>query len=746
MTRNRLICLAGVAALGAAALVVTGFALNRPAEDRRADADDLVRAYERLGEPPGGLSVEYPLDGTVFPPELPPPEFRWRCRRQDVQRWIVRVAFSDGGAEMRFETRRRRWRPDAEDWRSFKRRSRRRRARWTLIGVDGDGRILAAGGAGFRTADEPVGAPILYRSVPLPFLDAVKHPERIRWRLLNVARSGPPRVVLENLPVCGNCHSSDASGRVLGMDVDYANDKGSYALVELSEQTALSRRSLITWSDFRRADGEPTFGLLSRVSPDGRYVLSTVKDRSVFVPRPTLAYSQLFFPVKGILAWYDRQTGRFGALDGANDPRYVQSNAAWSPDGAWVYFCRAEAPELDEQPGRRDVLLTPHLAREYVSGRRGFQFNIYRVPFADGAGGEPELVEGAGDNGQSNYFPRISPDGRWMVFCRAENFMLLQPDSELWIVPADGGRARRMTCNTGRMNSWHAWSPNGRWLVFATKFRGPHTQLCLTYVNEDGRDSPPVLLEAARRRDRACNIPEFLNIEPDAKLTLSAEFLNADNYCRQGQVLLLSGEPTEAIALFEKALALDADHHDARLRLAAAWDQEGRPERALRELEELLRRLDAEETPDTERLHEAHSHAAMLSRAAGRRGKAIDHYRRAIEHDPGDVEIRILLALTHASAGELGDAEQVLARAVRARPDHALAHMWLGQVRLDQGRRAEAVASFRRAMALRPERREDWLLVARRAAAAPDLADEARAFLEACPAPNTDGPPHDGSP
>src|ERR1039457_3656587 len=37
-----------------------------------------------------------------------------------------------------------------------------------------------------------------------------------------------------------------------------------------------------------------------------------------------------------------------------------------------------------------------------------------------------------------------------------------------------GGRARRMRCNTSRMNSWHSFSPNGRWLVFSSKSRSPY--------------------------------------------------------------------------------------------------------------------------------------------------------------------------------------------------------------------------------------------------------------------------------
>ena len=50
---------------------------------------------------------------------------------------------------------------------------------------------------------------------------------------------------------------------------------------------------------------------LSQISPDGKFVLSTVKDRSVFVAVDNLDYSQLFFPIKGILAVYDRDTKKY---------------------------------------------------------------------------------------------------------------------------------------------------------------------------------------------------------------------------------------------------------------------------------------------------------------------------------------------------------------------------------------------------------------------------------------------------
>ena len=142
------------------------------------------------------------------------------------------------------------------------------------------------------------------------------------------------------------------------------------------------------------------------------------------------------------------------------------------------------------------MLLDERDVPEFVAQRRPFRYDLYRVPFNDGRGGTAEPVAGAAANGRSNFFPKYSPDGKWVVFCQANSYMLLQPDSELYIMPARGGGApRRLRANTPRMNSWHSWSSNSRWLVFSSKVNGPYTQLFLTHIDENGNDSPPVLLE-----------------------------------------------------------------------------------------------------------------------------------------------------------------------------------------------------------------------------------------------------------
>ena len=144
------------------------------------------------------------------------------------------------------------------------------------------------------------------------------------------------------------------------MDVDYGNDKGAYAIMNVSKQMVMDDAKITTWADYKRDDGELTFGLLSRVSPTGRYVVSTVKDRSVFVAMPDLMISQLFFPIKGILVVYDRETKTYSPLPGADDPEYVQSNAVWSPDGKYIVFARAKAyhaeglDAAEQRAGRRE--------------------------------------------------------------------------------------------------------------------------------------------------------------------------------------------------------------------------------------------------------------------------------------------------------------------------------------------------------------------------------------------------------
>ena len=675
----------------------------------------------------GEIDISYPLQGTLFPPDIAGPEFVWSDDTEGVVRWQVMLPADSESQALQFASTERTWRPAREDWEEIKRRSTGQDMELEVVGLDAQGTARSAGSVSIRTSTDPVGDSIFYREVPLPFISAVQDPSRIRWRFGSVDSEHQPPVVLEGLPVCGNCHSFSGDGGVLGLDVDYGNDKGGYAILDVAEEMILNDEKIISWGDYEKDDGEATFGLLSQVSPDGRYVISTVKDRAVFVATPGIEFSQLFFPIKGILVVYDTQTDTYAPLPGADDPAYVQSNPTWSPDGQWVVFARTKVYQKDSIANASSILLDENDVPEFIEDKEPFKFDLYRVPFNGGQGGEAEPIKGASHNGMSNFFAKFSPDGKWIVFTQAENYMLLMPDSELYIIPAEGGEARRLRANTRLMNSWHSFSSNGRWLVFSSKANTPYTQLFLTHIDEAGESTPAVVLDRFTGTYGAANIPEFVPLPSAAIAQIKEQFLDAYSFLRAGMANERTGNYPAAVEAYERGLTVEPENVELLNAKGFALFQQGLSGEAVASLEKALK-VDPKHAKahnnmalasidmDELELAEAHYRESLaidpqpaiyndlgfVLERQGLPGDAVDAYREALKLDPESVLAHYNLASTFARSGQYAEAEGHF-RAILEIEESTQVYTGLGFVLWQQGKAEESAASLRQAIATDPK-------------------------------------------
>jgi len=642
---------------------------------------------------PAPITVDYPQPGSIFPPDFHAPTLLWHDPSERVDSWRVRVGLEPaveldvageppprGEVDSRcisvtneiyeptpYQASARSWKPSEELWEKIKSASAAHPLEILLAGIR-DGGVVSRGSVEIRTSSDPVGAPIFYRDVPLmPSATAegvIKPVDKkaqplIGWRLRDVSRS-ESRLMLEQMPTCANCHSFSADGGTLAMDIDGPQgDKGAYGIVDIAPETVIRDENVISWNRFeRKPAGFNTLGFMARISPDGRYVVATVNEALYVRNFWDYRFSQVFFPTRGILAWYDRSTGEIEALPGADDPRYVHCNPVWTPDGKTLIFARAEARD----PYERGKPLASHAGDPDETQIR---YDLYRMPFDGGKGGTPVPVAGASGNGMSNSFPKVSPDGKWLVWTQSHNGLLMRPDGKLWIVALDGGEPHELESNLEPMNSWHSFSPNGRWLVFSSKANTPYTQMFLTHLDEQGHASPAILIENSTAANRAVNLPEFVNVSYDAFRSISVPAVDHYAHFHRGNELARAGRYQEAVAAYRTAL--QGEHQDWRVN---DW-----------------------------RIHDSLSKILMQ---LGQRDLAMEHILRSLELNPYNVEMRANLGYLYAESGQRQQALEQFDAAVRLDP--ATAQNWFnrGTIKMRLGDSAGAVADFSEAIARNP--------------------------------------------
>ena len=152
---------------------------------------------------------------------------------------------------------------------------------------------------------------------------------------------------------------------------------------------------------------------------------------------------------------------------------------SWAPDGRHLYYCSAPKVAL------RDL--------------RNFRYDLLRISYDPDRNewGQPETLFSGAEHSLSAHEPRVSPDGRHLVFTVSDSgtFPAFRPDSDLFLLRLDTRKVEPLPINSKQVEIWHSWSSNGRWLLFGSRrLDGVFARLFITHVDPAARFTKPLLL------------------------------------------------------------------------------------------------------------------------------------------------------------------------------------------------------------------------------------------------------------
>ena len=207
---------------------------------------------------------------------------------------------------------------------------------------------------------------------------------------------------------------------------------------------------------------------------------------------------------------YDVETDEVTNLE--NSDSEFEVFPAWAPDGKMLYYCSAHFERKDT---------TGKKSSEVYKRYKEVKYNIYRKSFDPETRqfGPREMVFDAAAIDSSATWPRISPDGRYLLFTMGHYgyFHIWHHDADLWLMDLTNGEVRPFTeVNSPDTESYHSWSSNGRWIIISSRRNdGTFTRPFIAHVDKEGHATKPFELPCEdpnyhREFMRSYNIPEFM--------------------------------------------------------------------------------------------------------------------------------------------------------------------------------------------------------------------------------------------
>ena len=171
------------------------------------------------------------------------------------------------------------------------------------------------------------------------------------------------------------------------------------------------------------------------------------------------------------LILYDVETDSVSIV--SNDSTLLEIYPTWSPDGKYLYY--GKSVPLPEEMDGKDIRTTyPKI--QYNLYRRLFDLETHNF-------GDEELIYDAASDDKSVTLPRISPDGRYLLFAIGQYgcFHSRHHDGDIVCIPleqytgtplnAENTRPIDLSLvnSNGYSDSYPSWSSNGHWIMLASR-------------------------------------------------------------------------------------------------------------------------------------------------------------------------------------------------------------------------------------------------------------------------------------
>jgi len=407
---------------------------------------------------------------TTFPPNIAPPNFRILEKGKAFR---VRIS-GESGPDIRISGKSPKIILPAKSWKRLARECAGRDIFFEIEAQNGSGEWTRFAPIVNHIAGEPVDPYLYYRLIHPAY--NLYHEMGIYQR--NLENNGEKPILLNRTTdhSCMNCHNFCMNDPERWMMHLRGGEANGTLIVRDGEV-----RKVNTATDFNKAGAYPSW------HPDGRRIVFSVNTLKLFYhaagePRDVLDEAS-------DLIVYEIESNRVTSSPLIADPKRMENFPCWSPDGKSLFFC--SAPDFETFSKGENSGENPEYDR--------IRYDLMRVSYDPESGQwhDIETVFSASETGLSAAMPRVSPDGRFLLFCTTAygNFPVYRKDSDLVLMDLKTRRVVKPDINSSEAETFHSWSSNSRWFVFSSKrIDGVCARPFFSYLDEDGRARKPFVL------------------------------------------------------------------------------------------------------------------------------------------------------------------------------------------------------------------------------------------------------------